>query len=157
MKRIVLFMTLALFFTTALLLACGDQKEAQKPETAVTSADVKKEATEAMETAKAYTRQQKEEYQKKMEARLQELDSEIQQLQAKAQSSATELKEKSKAEFNQSMEDLRNKQQVATEKLNELKSASGQAWEDIKGGVNSAMDELGKAYDRARSHFKSSS
>jgi len=155
MKRLVLFITLALFFTTAFLLACSDQQESQKSETAVTSADVKNEAKEAMETAKAYTQQQKEEYQKQMEAKLQELDREIQDLQTKAQSNAAELKEKSKEEFNQTMEELRNKQQAATEKLDQLKSASGKAWEDTKAGVDSAFDELSKAFDRARSHFKS--
>ena len=53
------------------------------------------------------------------------------------------------------MEELRNKKQAAAEKLNELNSASGKAWEDIKSGMDSAMDALGKAFDRARSHFKS--
>ena len=51
-----------------------------------------------MQTAKEYTLQQKEEYQKQMEAKLQEIDREIQELQAKAQFSAAEMKAETKAE-----------------------------------------------------------
>ena len=121
----------------------------------MTSADVKKEAKEAIETTKAYSLQQKEEYQKQMEAKLQDFDREIQSLQDKVKSGASALKEDSIAKFNQSMEELSKKKQAVAEKLNELKSESGKAWEDTKSGVDNAMDELGKAYDRARSHFGS--
>jgi len=145
---------LAAFFGSAFLLACGDGKETEKPEMKVTSQDVKKEAREAMETAKAYTLQQKEEYQEQIEARLQVLDREIQELQARTQSKAAELKEESKAEYNQTIEELRNKKQAAAEQLDKLKSASGKAWEDIKAGMDSAMDNLSQAFDRARAHFE---
>ncbi|MGW8303323.1 MAG: hypothetical protein ACWGNO_14700 [Desulfobacterales bacterium] len=155
MKRSALMVILTAFIATTFLVACGDQKEAEKFQKKVTSADVKKEAKEAMETTKAYTLQQKEEYQKQIKAKLEEIDREIQALQAKAQSRATELKEESKAELNQAMEGLLKKKQAAAEKLNELKSASGKAWEDIKSGVDKAMDDLNKAYDQARSNFGS--
>ena len=97
MKRIALLIMLTAFFSMPLLFACGDQKEAEKPKTSVTYEDVKKEAKEAMATAKSYTQQQKEEYFRKIEAKLKELDKEMQELQAKAKSSAMELKEESKA------------------------------------------------------------
>jgi len=154
MKQIVVLIIIAAVVGSAFLLACGDGKESEKPEKEVTSQDVKKEAKEAMETAKAYTLQQKEEYQKQIEAKLQALDREINELQTMAQSKATGLKEESKAEFNQTIEELRNKKQAAAEQLDKLKSASGKAWEDIKAGVDSAMDDLSAAFDRARSHFE---
>ncbi len=99
--------------------------------------------------------QQKEEYQKKMEAKLQKFDQDIQQLQDKVQSKASDLKEESKAKFNQALEELQKKKQEVSDKLTELKSATGKAWDDTKAGVDSAMDELGKAYNQARSHFES--
>ena len=154
MRRIVLLIILTAFFGLAFLVACGDQKEAKKSETKVTSVDVKKEAKEAIETAKTYAQQQKEEYLQQIKAKMKEYDREMQELLAKAQSRATDLKEESKAQFNQSMEELRNKKQAAADKLNELNSASGVAWEYIKSGMDSSMDELTKAFDRARSHFK---
>lgn len=155
MKRTTLLIVLTVFIAMVFLVACSRQKEADKSQTKVTSADVKKEAKKAMETTKAYTLQQKEEYEKQIKAKLQKINGEIQQLQSKAQSRATELKEKGKAEFAQAMEGLHKKKQAAAEKLNELNSASGKAWEDMKSGMDEAMDELIKAYDRARSHFGS--
>lgn len=127
---------LTTFSCLAFLVACGDQKEAKKSETEVTSVDVKKEAKEAMETAKIYAHQQKEEYLQQIEAKIKEYDREMQELLAKAQSKATDLKEESKAQFNQSMEELSNKKKAAAEKLNELNSASAEAWGDIKSGMD---------------------
>jgi hypothetical protein len=37
------------------------------------------------------------------------------------------------------MEGLRSKKQAAADKLDELKSSSGKAWDDIKAGLDSAM------------------
>jgi len=155
MRRIALLIMLTAFFGLAFLVACGDQKEAKKSETEVTAMDVQKEAKEAMETAKTYAYKQKEEYLQQIKAKMKGYDREIQELLAKAESRAADLKEESKVQFNQSMEELHNKKQAAAEKLNELNSASGEAWEDIKSGMDSALDELNKAFDRARSHFKS--
>ena len=154
MKRTVLLSLLAVLFSSAFLFACGEQKEAEKSEIEVTSKDVKKETKEAIETAKTYTQQQKREYLQQIEAKMDDLDREIQKLQDKAQSKATELKEESRAELNQSMETLRNKKQAAAQQLAELKSASSNAWHDIKVGEDSAIDELNQAFKQARSHFE---
>lgn len=155
MRRKALLIMLMAFFGLAFLVACGDQKDAEKSETKVTSMDVKKEAKEAIQTAKTYTQQQKEEYLHQLDAKIKEFDREMQELLAKTKSSTIEMKDESKAKVDQSLEELRNKKQAATEKLNELKSSSSEAWEEIKSGMDSAMDELNKAFDRARSDFKS--
>lgn len=155
MRRKALLIMLMAFFGLAFLVACGDQKDAEKSETKVTSMDVKEEAKEAIQTAKTYTQQQKEEYLHQLDAKIKEIDREMQELLAKTKSRAIEMKDESKAKVDQSLEELRNKKQTATEKLNELKSSSSEAWEEIKSGMDSAMDELNKAFDRARSEFKS--
>lgn len=54
---------------------CGEKKES-----GVTGQDVKKEAREAVQTATAFTQQQKEEYQKKLEAKLKEYDQKLDKL-----------------------------------------------------------------------------
>lgn len=154
MTRKIMLMLLISFFSLALLFACGDQNMSEKQETDVTYKDVKKETKEAMDTAKDYTQKKKEEYLQQMNARLEEFDKEIQELQNNVTSKAAMLKEESKAKFNQSMETLAEKKQAAIKKLDELKTASGESWEDIKVGVDSAMDELGKAFEQASSHFK---
>jgi len=154
MRSIVLALTLTAFFGVVFLSACDSQEEAKQSESEVTSADVKKEAEEALQTAKAFTQQQKDEYMQQMQARIDKIEKEIQEVQAKAQSKATELKEDSKAKFDQSMAELRSKKQAAADKLAELKSSSDKAWNDIKIGMDSAMDELSQALDKARSHFE---
>jgi TolA-binding protein len=155
MIRKALLIMMASFFILALFFACGDQKEAEKSDTKVTYEDVKKESKEAMETAKEYTQEKKEEYLMQMRAKLDEFNKEIQELQSKAASNAIGLKEASKEELNQSMKELAEKKKAAAEKIDELKNASGDAWDDIKTGADSAMDELSKALERARSDFKS--
>lgn len=155
MRRKALLIMLTVFFGLAFLVACGDQKEAEKSKTKVTSMDVKKEAKEAIQTAKTYTKQQKEEYLNQLDAKIKEFDREMQELLAKTKSSAIEMKDESKEKVNQSLEELRKKKQAAAEKLNELKSSSNEAWEEIKSGMDSAIDELNKAFDRARSDFGS--
>ena len=154
MKKIVALMISAAFFGSAFLLACSDGEKSEKPKVEVTSQDMKNQAKEAMDTAKTYTLQQKEEYQKQIEARLQEIDRQIKDLQTKAQSKVTDLKEESKVQFSQTLEELHNKKQAAADKLAKLESASGKAWEKMKTSVDSAMDDLSKAFDRARSHFE---
>lgn len=39
-------------------------------------------------------------------------------------------------------------------KLQELRSASAQSWEDMKTGIAAAAEDLAQAYDDALSHFK---
>ena len=154
MIRKALLIMLASFFSMALFFACGDQKDAEKSDTKVTYEDVKKESKEAMETAKEYTQEQKEEYLRQMRAKLDEFNKEIQELQTKAASKAIGLKEASKEELSQSMKELAEKKKAAAEKIDELKNASGNAWEDIKTGADLAMDELNKSLEQAVSHFK---
>lgn len=153
MNRSILSTVLASFFILVLLSACSDQKEPAKSEAKVTSQEVKQEAKEAVETAKAYTYQQKDDYLNLMKAKMEDLDRQIQELQAKAESKASEVKTQSKTEFNQAMEELRSKKQAAEAKYESLKSASAEAWNDMRSGMDSAMDEMSAAFERARASF----
>lgn len=69
MKRFILILLLTTGVSLGLWPGCGEKKE-----TEVTSKDVKKEAKEAVETAKAYTQQQKKEYQEQIEAKIKGYD-----------------------------------------------------------------------------------
>ena len=55
----------------------------------VTSDDVRSDASQAAQTAAEYSRQTKDEFQKKLEARLKELDAEIAKLHEKGATSRT--------------------------------------------------------------------
>ena len=51
-------------------------------------------------------------------------------------------------------ENLSEKFGITPKKLSELKSASGEGWEDLKKGMEKSMAELKSAFDQAASQFK---
>ena len=63
-----------------------------KKDSGVSAEDVKQETKEALDAAKEYALQQKEEYQKKMETKLEELDNRIDKVKAEAKESTEEAK-----------------------------------------------------------------
>jgi hypothetical protein len=50
--------------------------------------------------------------------------------------------------------DLKTKQDQAKQKLQEVGSSTGAAWDDMKAGLDKAVADLQKAYNDASSHFK---
>ena len=134
------------------LPGCGEKEETQgKPET-TSKEDVKKEAKEAYETTKAYTQEQMQAFRKQMETKLNEYGEKIDQLQAKAE----KLKGDSKAKVEQQLTALRQKRDEVSEKLKELSSSSGNAWEQLKSGVDAAMDDLVNTYKKVVAEFSKS-
>ncbi len=93
---------------------------------------------------------EKEVYQKKMEAQLNELNAKINELKATGEKAV----EKIRAELNEKIEALRPKQETAQKKLKELKKASGEAWEDLKAGMEKAWEELKGAWDLIMLKYK---
>jgi Skp family chaperone for outer membrane proteins len=138
---IVLAMIGVLFF----VFSCGESTE-----TGVTSEDVKKETKEAYDTAVEYSKQQKEEILRKMQAKLDQYKQNIEKLKIKTELMSEGLK----ADFDRRVDELQEKQEAAEEKLSELKSSSGKAWSEIKEGLDQAMLDLDQAYVDARSQFK---
>jgi len=95
--------------------------------------------------------QQKDEYQKKIEAKLNDLNRELKEWKDKAK----KLEKKARTEMDDQLNKLSKQEEEVSKKFKDLKSKSGKAWEDLKSGVDSAMEELGKAFDDIRSRFKS--
>ena len=92
----------------------------------------------------------KEAYQQKIEAQLDEWTAEIDKMKAKAAKAEADAR----LEYNDRIEELRLKQLVAQEKLQEFREAGEDAWEDLKAGLELAWDSLGEAVKSARSRFK---
>jgi len=92
----------------------------------------------------------KEAYQKKLQAQLDEWNTEIDKLKAKAEKAEAD----SQLEYYKLIEEFRSKQQAAQQKLDELKGAGEGAWEDLTAGVESAYDSLANAIKSAASRFK---
>jgi len=120
---------------------------AQQP---VTKEDVKKQAAETMEKAKAYAEQQRQEYTKQVQATLDDLSKKIDQLKEQAKN----YKGEAQAKIEAGLADLKEKQDQAKQKLQEVGSSTSAAWEQVKAGVDKAVADLQKAYNDASSYFK---
>jgi len=91
----------------------------------------------------------KQAYEKKLQARLDEWSAEIDRLKARAK----DLEADAQLEYNKRIEDIQSMQQAAREKLEELRKSGDDAWEDLKGGVDEAWTRLEEAFLKARSRF----
>jgi chromosome segregation ATPase len=145
MSRFVWMLTLAGLFAA---LGC-EQKPPDRTRGKVTSEDVRRDAGQAVNTAAEYSQQTKEEFQKKLESQLNELDAKIAKLHEKGR----DLKDKAKANWDQKMAELETKRKAATAKLDEVGHASAEAWKDVQNGAQSAYDDLDKAFRDASQEF----
>jgi len=84
---------------------------------------------------------QREAYQEKIEASLNEWAAQIELLKAKAQ----KVEAQAKMEYYNKLEDVRIKENAVRQKLAELKSAGDDAWEKLKTSAEAAAEELRKA------------
>jgi len=131
---------------------CGEKEQPESKPATVSKEDVKKEAKEAYDATKAYTQEQMQAFRKQMETKLNEYGAKIDQLQAKAE----KLGEDGKAKAQQQLTTLRQKRDEVSEKLKELGSSSGNAWGQLKSGIDAAMEDLGNAYKKAVAEFSKS-
>ncbi len=94
--------------------------------------------------------ERKDAYSKKVQAQLDEWDAEIKKLKARA----NRAEANAQLEIQKHLDTLGRKRKEAGNKLAELKTASDDAWEDIKEGLESATDSLGKSLQSAAAKFK---
>lgn len=92
----------------------------------------------------------REAYREKLEAQLKEWKETLDMLEAKATKATAGVK----AELLREIELLQQKRGAVLEKWADLQKASGEVWDDLKGGVEKAAAELKNAFDRAISRFK---
>ena len=92
----------------------------------------------------------KEAYEQKLQARMDQWKAEIDRLKAQA----AEAQADAQLVYNKQIEQLHSQQQEAQSKFDELRRSSDDAWQDLKGGVESAWDSLEQAVQTAASRFK---
>ncbi len=92
----------------------------------------------------------KDAYQQKMEAQLKEWDALIDQLRARAEQANAEAK----IEYMNRVEELQGKRNTLQEKLDKMKNSSGDAWKDLKAGVENAFSDLKISVESAIDRFK---
>jgi hypothetical protein len=92
----------------------------------------------------------KDEYVRKMQAKLEEWNAEIDTLIAKAGGISADVTK----EYHEQIDTLKVKQAVARQKLEGLQLAGESAWVDLKSGIELAWTAMGEAIDSAKSRFK---
>jgi len=145
-------LAIMLLMAVGILAGCGDNEQTQSKPAAVSKEDVKKQAKEAYDTTKVYTQEQMQAFREQTEARLAEYEKDIVQLQAKAQ----KLEGDAKAKAEQQLTQLRQKRDAVAEKIKELGSSGGKAWEQIKSGAEAALEDLGNTYKKVAAEFSKS-
>ena len=159
MKRFLLPAIIALAALCFFMTACSEQKptaEKGSPEKArvenlaTTPADIKKEAEDLAKTTMAFTEEQKALYQKKIQEKMAQYNRELVVLEAKL----AKMNEQAKADLVAEMENLSRKKAEMGIKVRELQTASGEAYEDLKEGLDKAVEEMDKAYDQAMKRFQ---
>ena len=94
---------------------------------------------------------ERELYQQKLEAQIDEWQAEIDQLKAKTSGASADAQ----LDLNKQVDQLQSKVDQGKDKLSELAAASDDAWESVKDGVESAWGSLGSALRDAADQFKS--
>ena len=92
----------------------------------------------------------RDEYVRRMQAKLEEWNAEIDTLTAKAGKATSDIRN----EYNEQIGALKVKQANARQKIEELQQSGESAWEDMKSGIELAWTAMGEAIDSARSRFK---
>ena len=145
---------LAIMLLVALgaVAGCGENEQSQSKPAAVSKQDVKQDVKQAYDITKAYTQEQMQAFREQAEARLSEYEKEIDQLQA----TALKMRGDMKAKAEQQLTQLRQKRDTVSEKMKELGSSSDGAWEQIKTGIEAALEDLGNSYKKAAAEFSKS-
>ncbi len=92
----------------------------------------------------------KDAYVKKVNAQLNEWQADIDKLKAKAEDAEADLQ----LEMAKDVEKLREQQDAARQRLEEIEKAGEGAWEDLKIGAEAAWLELESAIKNAGRHFR---
>lgn len=121
----------------------GTSPTTQPTTGAVTLEDVQRSAGEAAGKAYAYVREKTAEYRRRLEPTLDAAEAEIQKLRNRL----SEAAEEARPEIERRIEDLREKAAAAREKFERVQDASGAAWEEARGGMEAALEELRAALE----------
>ncbi len=92
----------------------------------------------------------KEIYRQKAQARLDRMNAQIDELLARFNETKADAKLTVKNQF----EDLTDQQETVEIKIEQLKDAGGDAWDDMTSGLDSAFDELESSFNQATSKLE---
>jgi hypothetical protein len=110
---------------------------------------LKRGTSETLSAAGAIASETKEQAEKRLKKELNRLGTNVDELKAKAAHAGAAAKARMQAQI----PDLTAKRDELEKKLEDLKTRSGAAWDEMATGTESALHELRKSYEKAKSHF----
>jgi outer membrane murein-binding lipoprotein Lpp len=96
------------------------------------------------------TMKSREEYIDKLASQLKEWSAKIDELESKAGAAKADVK----SGYENQIRQLKDKRDIATKRLQELKGASADAWDALKAGAEAAWADLNKSVTAAKEKFK---
>ena len=149
--RCSLALAAVIILLSAALWGCGGQGDEGKKEVAVTGDDVKRECDKAFDTTKEYLKQKGSSLQAEFEKGLQEIEKKVNLLQEEA----GRKKEAGRAQAEETMKVLRQKQEEARKKFEEFRNSGAELRDEAGERRGKAYRELEEAEGRARGRFDS--
>jgi BMFP domain-containing protein YqiC len=120
-----------------------------QPAFATSSEEVKQKTAEATSAAANYTKEQKDQFQKDMSAKLDTLGKEIDDMKKAAAQKTGEAKK----EMDAQIANLEKKQEGMKQDMAKLQKSSGKAWGHMKTGMSKAWDSLSDSYAKAKAEY----
>lgn len=115
----------------------------------VSGGTVIKQTQEAVIATKVYTIQQKDAFQRKVQAELEEIQVHITKLRGQVNHASTEAR----TDIQKAIAELEKKRDLAKEKADDIHSATASSWEQVKSKTAAAMDDLRDSVNRTLSHL----
>jgi Skp family chaperone for outer membrane proteins len=144
MKKMLCLATAGLMTLT--LTGCPQPTATKK----ITTEDVRRETKEAAQTGKEFLAQKKAEYQKELDKKLDEMNVELKKWQEKAEKASGDAK----AEMEKQVKDLQAQRDALAAKAKDFANDTGEAWEEVKKGLEKSWTELKEAFDKASDKYK---
>ncbi len=149
MPKFKLGKTLAWWVLAAIFSWCIIAPSAAFAEGASIRPTVKREAEKAAQMVKDSAEKNKEEFQQYIRQQFEEFDSQLRELKEKG----SELREETKVQLLARLDKLKEQKEKILPQIEQAIRSTEVAWEDIKFGINRAVNELEVSLEETSSNF----
>lgn len=151
LNAVLMLVAVIVFLISGISFASQKGKEDNK----TTSADVKREAEEAIDAIGNYSVEQRDMAIKKVKILTEKLDARIDKMQSRIEEKWDKMDKASREEARKTLTVLRKKRNELSEWYGGLKHSSSSAWDHVKKGFAESYEALSNAFDKAESEFSS--
>lgn len=148
--RILNYIIIAVMATGLISAPVFGQEQSTGKKKESTASEVKTADKEAAKTTGRYLPQKKEQYQKKVEAKLLHIEDNMKRLYITAEKKGAKAKEK----ITRAADDLKKKSDSAKNKLKDLKESGEEKWDHARVELDSMLKDLERSYSRIAAKFK---